>query len=232
MVTLFGKEKASKSSYGPDVGDNIGTSVSHLKTTLSKHSFASFRCFEKHSVVWSVRNQLVMNDRQLAWASSNFDYKGTHIHTRTLNLKGCSGLTHQTLLDRFAAWYVFEASKYVQVKGPLSFLCYSSHTCYRSCMNKRLDVYEAKIKWKGQQLPGVEPRTPGLCSQCSDTELRQLDNHQPSQPSICTAQVVLKCLSSTPDSMCCQNFVRGQPENSLHQDRMFRGFFTFLIFFA
>ena len=49
MVTLFGKEKASKSSYGPDVGDNIGTSVSHLKTTLSKHSFDSFRCFEKHS---------------------------------------------------------------------------------------------------------------------------------------------------------------------------------------
>lgn len=85
MVTLFGKEKAAKSSYGQDVGDNIGTSVSHLKTTLPKHWFASFRCFEKHStkqlVVWSVRNQLVMNDRQVAWASSNFDYKGTHTHT-------------------------------------------------------------------------------------------------------------------------------------------------------
>ena len=97
MVTLFGKEKAVKDSYGPDIGDNIGTSVSHLKTTLSKHSFASLRCFEKRSteqlVVWSVRNQLVTNDRQLAWASSNFDYKG-HTHTCTINLKGCSGLTH------------------------------------------------------------------------------------------------------------------------------------------
>ena len=86
MVTLFGKEKAVKDSYGPDIGDNIGTSVSHLKTTLSKHSVASIRCFEKHStkelVVWSVCNQLVTNDRQLAWASSNFDYKGTHTHVQ------------------------------------------------------------------------------------------------------------------------------------------------------
>jgi len=24
--------------------------------------------------------------------------------------------------------------QYAQVKGPLSFLCYSSHTCYGSCM--------------------------------------------------------------------------------------------------
>ena len=47
-------------------------------------------------------------------------------------------------------------------------------------------------KWKSQQLPGVEPRTPGLFSQCSATELRQPDNHQPSQSSICTAQVGLK----------------------------------------
>ena len=39
---------------------------------------------------------------------------------------------------------------------------------------------ENRGKWKGQQLPGIEPRTPGLCSQCSVTEPRQLDNHQPS----------------------------------------------------
>ena len=53
--------------------------------------------------------------------------------------------------------------------------------------------YEAKIEEseKGQQPPGVEPRTPGLSCQCSATELRQPDNHQPSQSSICTAQVVL-----------------------------------------
>ena len=44
-------------------------------------------------------------------------------------------------------------------------------------------------KWKGQQPPGIEPRTPGLCSQCSATELWQLDNHQPSQSSLCTAQL-------------------------------------------
>ena len=56
--------------------------------------------------------------------------------------------------------------------------------------------YEAKIE-KGRQPPGIEPRTPGLCSLCA-TELRQLDNHQPPQFSICTAQVRLKCLSRTP----------------------------------
>ena len=55
-------------------------------------------------------------------------------------------------------------------------------------------------EWKGRQSPGIKPRTPGLCSQCSTTELQQLDNHQPSQSSICTAQVRLKCLSCTPDS--------------------------------
>ena len=42
--------------------------------------------------------------------------------------------------------------------------------------------------------------TSGLSRQCSATELRQLDNHQPLQSSICTAQVVLKCLSRTPGS--------------------------------
>ena len=50
---------------------------------------------------------------------------------------------------------------------------------------------ENRGKWKGRQLPGIEPRTPGLCSQCSATELRQWDNQQPSQSSTCTAQVVL-----------------------------------------
>ena len=55
-------------------------------------------------------------------------------------------------------------------------------------------------KWKGRQPLGIEPRTPGLCSQCSATELRQPDIHQPPQSSICTAQVGLKCLSCTPGS--------------------------------
>ena len=52
-----------------------------------------------------------------------------------------------------------------------------------------------KEKWKGRQPPGIKPRTLGLCSQCSGTELQQPDNHQSSQFSICTAQVV--CLSCT-----------------------------------
>ena len=52
---------------------------------------------------------------------------------------------------------------------------------------------EAKIdkSEKRRQPPGVEPKTLGLSRQCSATEPRQLDNHQPSQSSICTAHVVL-----------------------------------------
>ena len=57
-------------------------------------------------------------------------------------------------------------------------------------------------RWKGRQSLGVQPRTPGLCTQCSVTELWRLDNHQPSQSSTCTAQQVgLKWLSHTPDSL-------------------------------
>ena len=54
--------------------------------------------------------------------------------------------------------------------------------------------YEAKIEEseKGQQLPESRTQdTSGLSRQCSVTELRQPDNHQPSQSFICTAQVVL-----------------------------------------
>ena len=46
-------------------------------------------------------------------------------------------------------------------------------------------------KLKSRQLLGIKPRTPGLSCQCSATEPQQPDNHKPSQPSICTAQVVL-----------------------------------------
>ena len=51
-----------------------------------------------------------------------------------------------------------------------------------------------KREW---QLPGIECRTPGLCNKTA-TELRQLDNDQPSQSSICTAQVVLNSLVPRP----------------------------------
>ena len=63
------------------------------------------------------------------------------------------------------------------------------------------DVYKEKLyrcfcgenwgKWKGWEPLGIELRTPCLCSQYSATELRQPDNHQLSQSSICTAEVVL-----------------------------------------
>ena len=70
-------------------------------------------------------------------------------------------------------------------------------------------------KWKGWLLAGIKPRTPGLCSQCSATELQQPDNHQPSQSSIYTVQLVLKYLSGMPgirwvfqDICWWQSFVR------------------------
>ena len=61
---------------------------------------------------------------------------------------------------------------------------------------------------------------PGLCSQYSATELWQLDNHQPSQSSICTAQVVLNTSVTT---LAATQYVPSEPyqgwswlENSLH----------------
>ena len=59
--------------------------------------------------------------------------------------------------------------------------------------------------------------------------VRQPDNHQPPQSSICTAQVGLKCLSCNtwqPLSMCRQNSVRGRPEKSLHQERTHAKWFS------
>ena len=63
-------------------------------------------------------------------------------------------------------------------------------------------------------MPGIEPRTPDLCSQCSTTELRQLDNHQP--------------LAQQPLCMCRQNPVRGRLETSLHQERTILSAFSHL----
>ena len=36
----------------------------------------------------------------------------------------------------------------------------------------------------------IEPMAPGFCNKCSAMQLGQLDNHHPSQYSICTAKVV------------------------------------------
>ena len=57
-----------------------------------------------------------------------------------------------------------------------------------------------KKKKQSEKLPGIELGPQGLSCQCSAAELRQPDNHQPSQSFLCTAQVVVKCLSHTPDS--------------------------------
>ena len=43
---------------------------------------------------------------------------------------------------------------------------------------------------KGRQLPGIEPMTPGLCSQCSATELQPPHNHQPSIQLVATVCTV------------------------------------------
>ena len=50
--------------------------------------------------------------------------------------------------------------------------------------------------------------TPGLCSWCSTTELRQTENHQPSQSSTCSAQVGLSHASSS-HSVCAVRTLSG-----------------------
>ena len=50
--------------------------------------------------------------------------------------------------------------------------------------------------------------TPGLCSWCSTTELRQTENHQPSQSSTCTAHVGLSHASSS-HSVCAVRTLLG-----------------------
>ena len=79
---------------------------------------------------------------------------------------------------------------------------------------------------------GIKPRTLGLCSQCSATELRQLDNHAQA-PTIlymyCTGGTEMpQSHTRQPLSMCRQNSIRGQPENSLHQERTHAECFFFL----
>ena len=68
-----------------------------------------------------------------------------------------------------------------------------------SCLTLELHelrCYEAKIEEseKAGSRWELNQDTSGLGSQCSATELRQPDNHQPSQSSICTAQVELNSL--------------------------------------
>ena len=84
---------------------------------------------------------------------------------------------------------------------------YLQFTCRHTCMqiNTPHKLSQLKMlwgenrgKWKGWQLLGIKPKTPGFCSQYSATKPQWPDNHQPSQSSICTAaQVELKSLSRT-----------------------------------
>ena len=58
---------------------------------------------------------------------------------------------------------------------------------------KEFRCYEAKIE-ESEKADVAESRTQdtsGLSCQCSATESQQLDNYQPSQSSVCTAQVGL-----------------------------------------
>ena len=78
------------------------------------------------------------------------------------------------------------------------FVCLLRASCLKLEI-KKYRCHEATIEEseKGRQPLGVEPRTPGLSHQCSATE-RQPENHQTSQSSICTAQVVLNASVAHP----------------------------------
>ena len=69
--------------------------------------------------------------------------------------------------------------------------------------------------------------TPGLCSWCSTTELRQLENHQPSQSSTCTALVELSHASSS-HSVCAVRTPLGIDCKilSIRKEPMLSGFFS------
>ena len=74
--------------------------------------------------------------------------------------------------------------------------------------NKGMRIKESE---KASSPRDIKSRSPGLCNQCSATELRQLDNHQPSKSSICTAQVVLHALVAhlaATQHLCRQNSIR------------------------
>ena len=66
-----------------------------------------------------------------------------------------------------------------------------------SCLTLEINefrCYEAKIEESEKRRATAGSRTQDtsdLSHECSATELRQPDNHQPSQSSICTAQVIL-----------------------------------------
>ena len=74
--------------------------------------------------------------------------------------------------------------------------------------------------------------TSGLSRQCSATELRQPDNHQPSQSSICTAQMVLNAsvahLGS--HSVCAVRALLGVDQKilSFRKELMLSGFSTYI----
>ena len=82
---------------------------------------------------------------------------------------------------------------------------------------------ENRGKWKGRQLPGVEPRTP-LAWAASALPLSHdsRTTTNPHNPLCVLHRWYWMPQSHTwqPLSMCYQNSVRGWPENSLHQERI------------
>ena len=79
---------------------------------------------------------------------------------------------------------------------------YESSVHRASCLTLEINVMRVKIE-ESEKASSLRQSNPGhscLSHQCSATEPRQPDDHQPSQSYICTAQVVLKASVMTPGS--------------------------------
>ena len=94
---------------------------------------------------------------------------------------------------------------------------------YVFCLMLEIKVFRGYEtgKWKGRQSNTghfwLELQV--LCHVLTHDNWTTTNHHNPLRT--CTAQVVLSALLHTwqPLNMCCQNSVRGWPENSIHQER-------------
>ena len=87
-------------------------------------------------------------------------------------------------------WILAYACVATLANKPLCVVC-DAQSILPHAGNKANLCYKAEIE-KGEkvskQSPGVESRTPGLCSQCSAIKPQQTNNHQPTKSSICTTE--------------------------------------------
>ena len=84
------------------------------------------------------------------------------------------------------------------------------------------DVNWIRGEWKGWKLLGVKPRRLTCAASALPQSYENRTTNNSHIPSICTAQVGLKCLSCTSDShsVCTvRTLLRSWPENSLNQDK-------------